>query len=121
MVNRADRERLEREAEEKRLADLEEAKVPSSTTTKCGACNGTGSVPENLIGDKVDKWKDCPACGATGFMPTDDPNRCKECNGARRIPTSFVDGKPVTFGPCPACKDKVVEPANEVDDFGNDV
>lgn len=70
----------------------------------CPACNGTGAVAETVIGGKVDKWKNCPMCGATGTNPGNtEPNRCKECNNSRTVVESFVDGKPTKWKNCPSC------------------
>lgn len=73
---------------------------------QCPACNGTGAVPENVLAGKVDKWKDCPMCMASGTNPlnTNDPNKCKDCNGSGQTVESFVDGKPVTYKTCATCK-----------------
>lgn len=91
--------------------------TPVPAVVKCPACNGTGSVPENLLNGVVDKWKNCPMCGATGTAPkvvdeNVDPYRCTECNGSGKVADTFVDGNPDTYKNCPTCEGKGVKLPN---------
>lgn len=96
---------------------VDTAKVNVSPVVVCPACNGTGSVPENVLNGKVDKWKNCPMCGASGTAPkvvdeNVDPYRCTECNGSGKIADTFVDGTPDTYKTCPTCDGKGVKLPN---------
>lgn len=84
--------------------------VPQDTATivKCPACNGTGSVPENLIDGKVDKWKNCPMCNAKGLFKKEtdvvaDQYVCPECNGSGKTVDTAVEGVPETLKTCATC------------------
>lgn len=74
----------------------------------CDVCNGTGSVPA-VVGEnnKVEKWKDCAACGGKGVGAVSDLDKdqmlCEKCNGTGKLVESFVDGKATGFKDCDKC------------------
>jgi DnaJ-class molecular chaperone len=82
---------------------VEEVKADS-----CPACNGTGSVPAVVAEDnKVEKWKNCPMCGAKGISPAEfslPADACKQCNGSGQVPENFVNGKIISTKECASCK-----------------
>jgi len=84
----------------------------SADIIKCPACNGTGSVPENLIAGQVDKWKNCPMCNGKGVGSAaaiaKNPLSCKDCNGTGKVVDTQVEGEPETYKACATCKGKGV-------------
>lgn len=78
-----------------------------ATGEKCQACNGTGAVVSELKDGRVEKWKNCPMCGAKGINPVRrnlPVGACDECNGTGKVPESFVNGKLISTKDCVKCK-----------------
>lgn len=84
-----------------------DATTTVGTGEKCPACNGTGAVVSELKDGRVEKWKNCPMCGAKGINPVRrnlNPEDCEECNGTGKVPENFIDGKVTSTKSCVRCK-----------------